>query len=309
MDEHDRCGQGFAIEDAPDDGRVSVRCKGCGATFQHGVHDNAHPPIGLDDRVSTQPAVAPASHRPDPTGVDVEAGLPEAGPPGAAGEASSSMARGGRLGSVWRSRWTTAVLVAIAIAAGTLAILRVTGTIGSGASVPTEVPREPEAQDGGTGGSGAPAQHGGDRAPAQHEERGPRAEALMPARWKIVEGAGFAIRRPPGWTVERRTRSFALLAPEGGAAIRILRFAPNLTLAEMTTLTRRLLARRNRTARIVPAPGKSRALIARAAGSSEVALIMRDSPVSFLLLRKRSAGTSDRVGLEARLAARSFRPT
>jgi hypothetical protein len=338
--EHEPCGAGFDVFHPAGlgSGRVSMTCRGCGATYEYatatieferevefepvgaGAADPGAAPAGFRGDRSEQPAAAEIEAPAAAAAVETEEAIEANAEPPAPEEASDEK-KGGRprrrLPKGWtRDRTITGGLLLFSAAALAFAVIRLAGDSGE-STEPTEAP--PPAAT-------APAKHPqpAPTPPPPHPAKSVKPTAQQPPRQahpapdeRVVKTAHFTVKVPPDWTQRPAAGGGILLAPPDSTAVSLQIFYeddPSLSVGKMSVQTAAFLSSRDPQAAVSAAKtlrvGGHRAFEVSANGpaGAQRALGVIADPYRYLAIVSADPGTAGSERETAVRAMRSLRP-
>jgi hypothetical protein len=314
---HEPCGVGFDVSHPAGlgSGRVSMTCRGCGATYEYATGT-----IEFEREIEFEPVAVAESAFAAPTAAAATVALPQrvsAAPPEG----------GGRRRRPWRQmsrrtrdRAMVAGLLGFAIVALAFAAIRLTGGQGSSsAGAPAAA-------------AGAPVRATAKPAPAQPSRQPPAKAATKPAEQKAatpavkpatrplagekqVQTPRFTLIVPRDWTRQAEGGGLLLSAPGGGGSVwAFYESNPQMSLEAMSGETARFLDSRV-AAGTVAGPTLLRVdghpafeVSDRGPAISQTALGILAGPYRYLALKEVQAGAPASTRAAAARALRSFRP-
>jgi hypothetical protein len=274
-------------------GRIVIRCKGCGAEIERSSDDSA---LGLVRAAhEPEPEAPPASSPPPRPRRARPAPPPPPPPPPPANRRPLAPASEPLEAARPRPRIGTAVLAAIAVISGGVAIARIAG--GGGGSSQSSTPEPAQTQ------TPAPA-------PAPAAKPPPSSSGAQTGR--TVSGPHYSLRLPQGWTKSVRDGA-VVLAPAGSRDVEVRLFydeSSALSLEAMLASTADLLRRQHPGAEVSP-PSREGGdpdrvtLTARYSGVSETATVVSAGDFRLLLLTRidEDASGAERAAAESVLAS------
>jgi len=340
--EHEPCGAGFDVSHPAGlgSGRVSMTCRGCGATYEY-----ATTTIEFEREVEFEPVTiaVPVKEEPEqptqpmfvtqPVPAAIEAPTPKEDEEGPAkepetmpeepaeGEKKPAGEKKRRSSAMTRERVVTAALLILSAAALAFAVIRVTGDDGEST---TETPPSPAPA------ATAPAKpKPAQPAPAaKAKPRQPQTPASKPqastpqatkptANERLVETNRFSVIVPKDWAQRPASGGGTLLAPPGSAPVSLQVFYendPGLSAARMSGQTARFLRSRDpettisSTKRLRVSGNPAFELRADGPAGSQAALGVLDGSYRYLVILSEDPGTSKSLADEANRALKSFRP-
>ncbi|GEM_PF-5702954 len=337
--EHEPCGAGFDVSHPSGlgSGRVSMTCRGCGATYEYatatieferevefepigtGLREDAAPTPPSPPVYVAQPAVpeieAPAEEAPTDE-LEVIAAAPAAAE--AETEAKGPPPGGRRPPKGWtRDRLITGGLLLFSVAALAFAVIRIAGDSGESTG---QVPTPPVAT--------TPTKHAKPAVtpPAHHSPPAPEPKPKPAAKPKpqkpppdtrVVKTERFTVTVPQDWTERTAAGGGTLLAPPGDAPISLQVFYeddPSLSSGKMSVQTAGFLSSRDPEAAVSAAKTLSIAgdpafeVSANGPAGTQTALGVLADPYRYLVIVSADPGTSKSLQATAQKAMLSFEP-
>jgi hypothetical protein len=342
--EHEPCGAGFDVSHPAGlgSGRVSMTCRGCGATYEYATATIeferevefepvtvaatteavvAEPPSPTFVAQPPAPAIeAPAPPAPSPPAGDSDESDPEPESKQAAAANASSGPRRTRRSPkrLTRERAITAALLLFSVAALAFVVIRIAGDDNESSSTSTPTPSvatTPTTAVKTTPTAPKPAHP----TPApKPKPKQPKASPATPtANEQVIKTSRFSVIVPSDWTQRGASGGGTLLAPAGSAPVSLQVFFendPGLTEQRMSAQTARFLRSRDPSA-AVSSPQKKRVagnpafqLDATGPAGTQTAVGVLADPYRYLVLLSVDPGTSKAATGEAERALGSFQP-
>lgn len=345
MVEHEPCGAGFDVSHPAGlgSGRVSMTCRGCGATYEYATatiefeREVEFAPVLDQPPQGTPASPSPPSYVKQPAPAEIEApdsDKPPAAPKPADDEpveapkkSKKPKSKRRRPAKGWsRDRIITAALLAFSAAALVFALIRVTGEGDESPGAPTTAPpaaTAPTDVDGASPKPTAPAKPKpkADTKPAPKPQQKPAQRTPSPtqpgANEQLVETDRFSVIVPANWAQRSAPGGGTLLAPAGSAPVSLQIFYendPSLSVPQMSAQTANFLLSRDQSA-AVSSPKKLRLagdpafeLRANGPAGSQAALGVIAGPWRYLVIVSEDPGTAKSAKAEAMRALISFQP-
>jgi hypothetical protein len=339
--EHEPCGAGFDVSHPAGlgSGRVSMTCRGCGATYEYATatiefeREVEFEPVRVPARAENEPVPAtppgatfvaqPEAPRIEPPKAEPEPAAEPPKPPATPKKPKARRDRQLQLPKSWtRDRRITAGLLLFSAAALIFAVIRISGDSGESTSQQETSPpaaTSPPAQTNPTNpttpqkSSSAPKSKSA-KTPATPQKPSP----VKPGTGeRVVKTDRFSVVVPSDWTRRAAPGGGTLLAPPGSAQVSLQVFYendPGLSLGKMSAQTASFLSSRDPGAAVSPtkrlrvAGNPAFEISASGPAGSQSALGVVAGPYRYLAIASADPGTPGSLKAATQRALKSFEP-